>query len=203
MLFAMTNPTYDECLVEAELRARAAYAQPQRHYHDQQHLDDCLAELDAVHGLDDRERRLLRWAILWHDAVYEPGRRDNEDRSAALARTELESCGVAEADSAEVARLIRLTENHRPDPGDRPGALIVSIDLAILGSDPGRYRDYAAAVRREYSHVPEPMWRGGRAEVLKRMMARDPIYPDPAFRDRLEARARANIQDEFRALGEG
>ena len=196
-------PSYDECLVDAELKTRAAYSEPHRHYHDQRHLDECLAQLDNVHGLGERDRRLLRWAILWHDAVYQPGLRNNELQSAELALSDLAGCGVPEEESAEVARLILLTERHRADPDDRLGALMVSIDLAILGSDPDRYREYAADVRHEYAHVPEPLWRTGRALVLKRMLETDPLFPDSDFHDRLEARARRNMEDELKALGEG
>ena len=196
-------PTYDECLVDAELKARAAYAQPDRHYHDQRHLDECFDELDRVHDLGERDRRLLRWAILWHDSVYEPGQRNNEERSAELALSDLSGCGVPDDEIAEVARLIRITEHHRTDPGDRLGALMVSIDLSILGADPRRYREYSDDVRREYAHVPEELWRTGRAAVLKRLLEADPIYPGADFRDRLEAQARRNMKDELKALGEG
>lgn len=196
-------PSHDECLVDAELKARGTYCEPHRHYHDQRHLDECLGEIDDVDGLTERERRLLKWAILWHDSVYEPGRRNNEQRSAGLALSELSRCGVPEDDAAEVARLILLTERHDADPGDRLGALMVSIDLAILGSAPDRYREYAADVRREYSHVPEQLWRTGRALVLKRLLDCDPLFPDPDFRARLESQARRNIEAELKSLGEG
>lgn len=199
----MADPSYDECLVEAELRARAAYSGPDRHYHDERHLKECLTELDWVHGLSERDRRLLKWAILWHDAVYEPGQRDNEEQSAMLAQFELSRCGVPSEDVAEVARLIRATEFHRTDPGDDLGRLVVSIDLAILGSDPDRYAEYAAGVRREYAHVHEDLWRTGRALVLKRLLDSDPLYPHPDFHARLEAQARSNMEAELKSLSEG
>ena len=160
----MTTPSYDRCLVEAELRARAAYAQPGRHYHNEVHLDECLNQFDRVHDRIGDKRRLLRWAILWHDVVYEPGGFNNEELSAQRAESELRQCGIDACDAAEVARLIRLTQNHRAAAADPLGALMVSIDLAILGSEPARYRAYSQAVRKEYAHVPEPMWRTGRAE---------------------------------------
>ena len=199
----MANPSYNACLVEAELRARAAYAQLHRHYHDQRHLDECLADLDQVRDLDERSRRILRWSILWHDAVYEPGHRDNEERSARLALTELSRCGVDKDDADEVARLIRLTEKHSPDEGDRLGALMASIDLAILGSDPERYGAYVADVRLEYAHVPDEMWRIGRALVLERLLSKDALVRDPSFRERLEKQARENMEGEIRTLREG
>lgn len=192
--------TYDSCLLEAERRARAAYAQPHRHYHTKRHLDDCLGQLDRVEGLSERERRLLKWAILWHDAIYDPGRGDNEERSAELARFDLAACGVAMDDAEEVARLIRLTFAHRVGRGDRLGALLVSIDLSILGSEPERYAAFVAEVRREYERLPDELWRAGRAAVLKWQLAADPLYPDPDFRARLETQARRNIEEELRSL---
>lgn len=196
----MTKPTYDECLVDAELRARACYAKPHRRYHNEQHLDDCLRRLDAIPGLSEREARLLRWAILWHDAVYEPGGFNNEESSARLSETELLRCGVDSADAAEVARLIRLTKSHLVDSSDRLGAILVSIDLSILGAEPARYRSYSANVRKEYAHVPDPMWQTGRAEVLKRLLKANPLFPDADFRDELEEQARQNMTEELMGL---
>jgi predicted metal-dependent HD superfamily phosphohydrolase len=199
----MTEPSYDECLVEAELRARAAYAEPGRYYHDERHLDECLELLNRIPDLAEGERRLLRWAILWHDAIYEPGLPGNEEQSAELAECELIACSVDAGDAAEVARLIRLTAKHRAEPDDRLGSLLVSIDLAILGSDPERYGTYVEDVRKEYAHVPDPLWQAGRSAVLKRILEATPLYPDPGLRALFEDRARANMADELRSLGEG
>ncbi len=193
-------PSYDECLVDAELRARAAYAEPHRHYHDERHLDDCLRQLDDIHDLAERDRCLLRWAILWHDAIYDPQRTDNEERSADLAFRELSECGVGASDAAEVAQLIRLTKGHRVEEGDRLGALLVSIDLSILGGDPEGYSSYVAGVRREYAHVPEEAWRSGRAAVLQHLIEFDPLYPDPRFQAALEEQAQQNMKAELRQL---
>ena len=199
----MTRPGYDECLVEAELRARSAYAEPHRHYHDERHLDDCLQHLDRISGLAERERQLLRWAILWHDVVYEPDAFNNEELSAGLAEQELLRCDADAADAAEVARLIRLTKSHKVEESDRLGAMLVSIDLAILGSSSEKYGAYSAAVRKEYAHVPDPMWQAGRSQVLRRLLAAGPLYPDAGFRAELEEQARRNMEEEIRSLGAG
>lgn len=199
----MPVPGYDACLVEAELRARAAYAEPGRHYHGERHLNDCLRHLDQLHDLAERERRLLQWAILWHDAIYDPERGDNEERSAELARRELLDCGLDPASAEEVARLIRLTSGHRAEESDRLGVLLVSIDLAVLGADPDDYHAYAAAVRREYAHLPDAAWRSGRADVLRRLIASDPLFPDPRYRAHFERQARRNMEQELRAIGAG
>jgi predicted metal-dependent HD superfamily phosphohydrolase len=178
----------------------AAYAEPHRRYHTPAHIEACLDLLDAWPGLTADERRRLGWAIWWHDAVYDPRASDNEARSAELARRELPALGASPADVEEVARLIRLTAGHQVPEGDRPGAILVCIDLSILAAEPAAYDAYARAVREEYAHVPEPQWRSGRAAVLQRFLDAPVIFPDPAFRAAREAQARANLAREIASL---
>lgn len=178
----------------------AAYAEPHRRYHTRRHIEDCLARLDAWPGLSAAERRLLTWAIWWHDAVYDPRAADNEARSAERARQELPALGATVAEAEEVARLIRLTSGHRVAPGDRLGAVLVSIDLSVLAAPPVVYDAYARAVREEYAHVPEAAWRHGRAAVLQRFLDAPVIFPDPAFRAAHETQARANLEREIASL---
>ncbi|MGC2778011.1 MAG: phosphohydrolase [Bradyrhizobium sp.] len=179
--------TYDDLV--------AVYSVPGRHYHDLRHVEDCLAWLDRVAGLGAREREILTLAIWWHDVVYDPTRGDNEERSAELAERH-----VAPELRDEVGRLIRLTLTHDVAAADRLGALLVSIDLAILGADEAVYQAYVDAIRREYAHVPDAAYRQGRATVLERFASRAVIYPDAGFAAALDQQARANIARELRGL---
>lgn len=178
----------------------AAYAEPHRRYHSRAHIEACLALLAGQADLSDRDRGLLEYAIWWHDAVYDPMRSDNEEVSAEMARRDLLAMGEDAATADEVARLILLTKGHTVEPGDRLGARLVSIDLAVLGGEPEAYDAYAAGVRFEYRHVPDDLFRAGRTRVMRHFLDAEAIYPDPAFRDRLEARARDNIARELESL---
>ncbi len=180
----------------------AAYAETHRRYHSRAHIEACLALLAEVDGLSEPDRRLVEYAIWWHDAVYDPTRGDNEAVSAEMAQRDLAALGEPASISAEVARLILLTKGHAVSSGDRLGALLVSIDLAVLGGDPEAYDAYAAGVRTEYAFVPEPAFRAGRTRVMQTFLDAEAIYPDPAFRARLETRARVNITREIAALAE-
>ena len=184
-------------------RLRAAYGAEGRHYHDLTHVEACLDLLATIPELDRRDRRLLGWALAFHDVVYDARRSDNEAKSADLAVAELEVLGVPPAELAEVARLIRLTTGHDAPAGDDLGALMVSIDLAILGSAPSVYDAYAAAIRAEYAHVPEPAYRAGRGRFLMRLLASATLFPDPELRARFEAAARRNLQRELASLVPG
>jgi predicted metal-dependent HD superfamily phosphohydrolase len=173
----------------------AAYTAPNRHYHNLEHIEDCLNALSSVDDLSATDRNILVQAIWWHDCVYEPTRSDNEELSAQLAEQ-----AVSSDIRQEVGRLIRLTKSHQVAPGDRLGAILISIDLSILGASPDRYNAYASAIRKEFSHVPEDAYRSGRSEVLRRFSARPVIYPDAGFARRYDQRARENIAREIALL---
>ena len=172
-----------------------AYTAPGRHYHNLAHVEDCLALLAQVDGLSVHEREILSEAIWWHDVVYDPSRPDNEELSAQLAVRHVRA-GI----SSEVGRLIRLTRTHDVQADDRLGAILISIDLSILGAEPAHYDAYAAAIRQEFIHVSDADFRAGRAAVLRRFAARPVIYPDAGFAARYDQRARDNLARELASL---
>ena len=187
----------NEALIDEALKNELAglYRAEDRHYHNLAHIEDCLAALARVDGLSDAEREILNEAIWWHDVVYDATRADNEELSAQLAEQHVH------ADIArEVGRLIRLTKTHHVQPGDRLGALLISIDLSILGAEPSRYDTYAKAIRQEFIHVPEADYRAGRARVLGQFAARPVIYPDAGFAATYDRRARENLAREQASL---
>jgi predicted metal-dependent HD superfamily phosphohydrolase len=173
----------------------AAYTEPGRHYHNLAHIEDCLGALAGVNGLSETEREILTEAIWWHDVVYDPTRSDNEELSARLAEAH-----VRANISQEVGRLIRLTKTHQVERDDRLGAILISIDLSILGAEPARYDAYAAAIRKEYAHVADSDYRVGRASVLQQFVARPFIFPDVVFAETYDRKARENLARELAAL---
>ena len=184
----------------AELLSR--YAEMHRHYHDLAHLDDVLRRVEelAEHTRDVGVVRLAAW---FHDAVYDPTASDNEESSARLAETTLSELRVEDGIVAEIARLVRGTADHAPAPGDLDAAVLCDADLAILASGHERYQVYVEAVRAEYGHVDDRAFADGRAAVLHKLLARDPMFSTPTGRDRWEAAARANIAAELaRLLGD-
>jgi predicted metal-dependent HD superfamily phosphohydrolase len=173
----------------------AAYTAPCRHYHNLRHIEDCLSALAGVDGLSATAREILTEAIWWHDVVYDPTRPDNEELSAGLAEQH-----VRPDISPEVGRLIRLTKTHQVERDDRLGAILISIDLSILGAEPARYDAYALAIRQEFTHVPDSDYRAGRAKVLSQFAARPFIFPDAAFAEAYDRQARENLARELASL---
>jgi predicted metal-dependent HD superfamily phosphohydrolase len=179
--------------LRAELEA--AYADPSRGYHDTLHLREVLERLDEL-GPAGEAVVLAAW---FHDAVYD-GRPDAEERSARWAERALPDAGADPATVAEVARLVRLTEQHRPAADDEGGALLSDADLGILAAGADRYRDYVATVRREYAHVPDDQFAAGRGAILGDLLAKPTLFHTAYAREHWEAAARANVARELAQL---
>ncbi len=96
-------------------RLRRRWSESHRRYHDLHHLHETLLAVDALagpEGATTTERMLADLATWFHDAVYDavPGR--DEERSAALAETELAAVGVPAGLVEGAARLVRMTATH-------------------------------------------------------------------------------------------
>lgn len=178
----------------------AAYADPARGYHDTRHLAEVLDRLDelAAAGTDYDPTAVLL-AAWFHDAVYD-GERDAEERSATWAEAALAPLVPAPV-TAEVARLVRLTETHRPDDADHNGCALSDADLAILAAPAVRYDEYVAAVRREYAHLPDDVFGEGRAAVLGALADKPQLFHTAYAVEHWEAPARANLDRELAGLG--
>ncbi|WP_424212474.1 hypothetical protein ACN20G_10495 [Streptomyces sp. BI20] len=185
-------------------RLLTAWAEPARRYHDTAHLLAVLRRVDELldAGAPAPDPAAVRLAAWFHDAVYRPDRSENEERSAAWAERALPELGVPGARTAEVARLVRLTVTHDPAPGDRHGELLCDADLGVLAGDPDAYARYAAAVRDEYSFVPEPAFRAGRADVLRGLAELPALFRTAHGAAHWEGPARRNLAAELRALTE-
>lgn len=168
----------------------AAYAEPQRAYHTAVHIGEVLGWFDVVHEeVGWHEPVDVYLAVVFHDAVYDPTRHDNEARSAELARQLV-------AASDRTVHLIELTARHgrlSRDDVDHDAAHFLDSDTAILGAAPAAFDAYDAGVAFEYQHVPRDAYRAGRRAFLETMLARERIFFTDFFHARLDAPARANL----------
>jgi predicted metal-dependent HD superfamily phosphohydrolase len=172
-----------------ELLAR--YGEAHRRYHTIAHVDSCAGWLDWYRGSALHPER-VELALWFHDAVYDPCKRDNERQSAALSRLRLDALGVPSAALCDIEAHVLATECHRSEHPD--GKLVIDLDLAILGSPSATFARFERQIREEYVHVPEASFRAGRAAVLRTFLARPEIFRTPALREELEARARSNLE---------
>jgi predicted metal-dependent HD superfamily phosphohydrolase len=179
-------------------RLTAAWSESHRHYHDRRHLAECLAEFDAARPLA-RKPAAVEFALWFHDAVYDPKAGDNEEKSAALARECLDGAGADPDLAGDVARLVMATKSHQTD-GDADAALVVDVDLSILGKDEKRFAGYETQIREEYSWVSQPVFASRRAEILERFLARPQIFVTGRFFELYERQARHNLKSSLAKL---
>ena len=187
---------FEEVGAPADLRGfvLGELSAPGRHWHGLLHH---ALMLRAVHraGHPSTDRRRLILAVLFHDIVYDATRTDNEEASAVVARRWLSG---AEADS--VTALILATKAHDLAHADPITRTLLEADLAILWTpSPRLYAFYAAGIRREYTHVPDDVYRTGRAAVLTRLEAQ----LRPALDEARVERLAFNLHGERGRLAEG
>jgi len=176
-----------------------AYADPSRGYHDTRHLSEVLARLDELAENGTLFDRVPVGLAAWfHDAVYD-GERDAEERSAVWAEDALVELAAPDV-VAEAARLVRLTETHRPEETDANGCALSDGDLAILAAPPERYAEYVVNVRREYSHLTDDVFAAGRADVLRDLLAKPQLFHTAYALEHWEVAARTNMEAELAHL---
>ena len=172
-------------------KLQRAYHEPHRVYHDARHLADCLKQFDCVRDQAIAPMQ-VEIAIWYHDAVYDPRATDNEARSAALARRDLQAARMLPSRIEMIDDLIMATK-HDGAAETPDAALLVDIDLSILGRSREEFEHYDRTIREEYAWVPEDQYRAGRSAVLERFLARPAIYSTPWFKARYELAARRNL----------
>lgn len=192
---ALVGPGGPDCIALRD-ELLAGYAEPQRQYHTQQHLEECLALLEQVRDLAEHPEE-VEMALWFHDAIYDVKGSGNEERSAEWAHRALVAAGVAPTAAERVRQLVLVTR-HDGVPGNVDEQVLVDIDLAILGAERPRFDEYERQIRDEYAFVPGFLFRRKRRQILRTFLERPVLYSTAMLRERLEARARENLR---RAIG--
>lgn len=178
--------------LQAELMT--AWSEPQRHYHDQRHLRECLALWTRwrEYSLRAGEVAIALW---FHDAIYDPQGSNNELNSAAWAARSLMRAGANSDTAQRVHDLVMATQHDAPAAlGSSPDArLLVDIDLSILGSPADHFERYDQDVRKEYAWVSGFRYQEARAQVLQSFLDRPQLYHGEQAVALLEAQARINL----------
>jgi predicted metal-dependent HD superfamily phosphohydrolase len=179
-------------------RLQTAYAQKHRAYHTSRHIDECLSLFDEIQHLAEHPAE-VECALWFHDAIYQPMSKSNEERSANWVTDFGARVGVASKTVARIRAHIMATR-HVALPADNDSRLVVDIDLAILGAAPSRYEEFERDVRQEYRWVPGIVYRPKRAAILQSFLDRPRIYHcEPAY-ERFERKARTNVSEAIRNL---
>ena len=171
------------------------YAEPHRKYHNVQHLVVCLEQLDMVsHEIELPDQ--VEMAIWFHDVIYDPGKSNNEARSAALFYDL--SATVMDPEFVDgVVDLILIT-THDILPTSRLQQLVSDIDLASFGCPWDCFLADSVNLRAEFQGT-EDDYKLGKRRFLEALLQRPKVFLTDFFNDRYEQQARENIR-RFLAL---
>jgi predicted metal-dependent HD superfamily phosphohydrolase len=199
------NQKWQQCWTDRSLQSEVdllfrllvnAYSKPDRHYHNLHHIHQVLTTIDRF--TDELQNPIaVKLAAWFHDFVYDPQASDNEVQSAELAKELLTEIKISTELIDRVQQLILATQGHQIDPNDADRCIFLDADLAILGTSPTQYQDYARSIRQEYAWVSDADYKTGRTKVLKSFLNRDRLYYTNVLFAELESIARTNMKQEI------
>ena len=182
----------------ALIELKNKYSQKQRAYHNLEHVIDCLTQLDNYEDFI-ADKDVVELAIWYHDIIYNPYGKENELKSAQEAAHFISKQNADKNLIEKVYQLILCTIHTNP-PTNEAEALIMDIDISILGSPEPQYIAYCEKIRKEYKWIPGPIYRSKRKEIMNRFLQRKRLYFTDYYYDKLEEIARINIYQEVKRL---
>jgi len=188
----------DELVASLWNELKAAYTHPSRHYHSLKHVQ-AMTDLALQYKSELKDLDVLLFSIFYHDIVYQSSNKDNELRSAQLAKSRLRELGLDITKTEKVYQQILATKNHEAQ-GDPDCNFLLDFDLSVLAGTREEYEEYCAKVRKEYQIYPNFIYRKGRKKVLRHFLEQEAIFKTEVFYNLYEQDARFNLKQELSAL---
>lgn len=148
-------------ITEAEVRRR--YSEPNRHFHTTEHLNDVLSHIFEDYPYTDDMASMVIAAI-FHDIVYDPQRKDNEERSIEVLEFYINDSEKNLDIIEQGKKIILATKTH-----DKIHKLISDFnnyDCSILDKDLPDLLKWEEQIRKEYSFAPWDVYKERRLRFL-------------------------------------
>jgi predicted metal-dependent HD superfamily phosphohydrolase len=166
------------------------YNENHRRYHNIKHLVFCLRQLDlAASFIEDIDA--IEMALWFHDVVFEPIGKDNEERSASLFK--LVTKGYFAPDFVDTVSEIIVATKHNDIHTENNKAYMLDIDLSSIGLPWAHFFQDCADLRAEVSGISDIRFYSKKLLFLRALIDRPRIYLTDFFFARYEGKARGNI----------
>jgi predicted metal-dependent HD superfamily phosphohydrolase len=170
------------------------YQESHRAYHNLSHIFNLL---QLSEQLDILTKNAFELAIWYHDMIYQPQFKDNEEQSADLFLKHYNayfstSPLITTNEKEWIYSTILSTAGHQPRIEHPDTKLFLDADLSILASETDTYETYVKAIREEYNIYPDELYYQGRKQAISRFLEREKIYFTDVFAP-FEHQARQNI----------
>lgn len=172
-----------------------AYKEPQRVYHNLEHIECCLSIFDQVsHLLKNPDA--VELAIWFHDAIYQLGDCNNEQLSADLFMKLTD--GLFQDNFREaVYQHIMATCHSSTQITDHDTQLMVDIDLSSFGLPWADFLRDSKKVRQEMNHICDTEYYQKQITFQQRLLSRPSFFYSDYFGEHYEAQARSNLAKLF------
>jgi predicted metal-dependent HD superfamily phosphohydrolase len=201
LMLSLGNPVGSKEILKKLL---TYYSEPHRYYHTLTHIVAMLTEFGKISSVADTPHA-ISFAIWYNDVIYdtklvEPNVLSNEERSALLSMEDLFVIGMSDSFSLKVYDLILATNHSGKNSSNWDVQILLDLDLAILGSNQYLFDEYERNIRKEYSGVPDALYKQKRLEVLMKFYNREPLYLTQLFRKKYEVIAKMNLERSMKSL---
>ena len=171
----------------------ASYYDNSRYYHNLEHIQNCLWELDQVKD-QSIDKSMIELAIWYHDVIYSPISKVNELQSAKQMKEALIKF-PSKINLDYVYKMILSSPQKGPKLTNSE-QYFFDIDYSVLGQREIDYMAYKQNVRIEYSSVPSLLYYLKRKFFLKNLLKMG-IFQTQYFKMRYESQAVLNIKSEL------
>lgn len=169
------------------------YGEAHRHYHTLDHIQHCLQEFDRVATFMD-DPSAVEIALWFHDAIYEPGAKDNEQRSAELFQKYSHTSGCTDTVFQQRIHNLIVITTHREQPSQKDEQFIVDIDLSSFGLPWDIFERDGHRIRAECADMSDDEYYPGHVKFLQALRERPTFFFTHFFQRRYEQTARENIE---------
>jgi predicted metal-dependent HD superfamily phosphohydrolase len=196
--------------VDLQVGVLVQYQQPHRKFHTLEHLHYMFERMNEFMAqnrwFEDLkiDRDLMAYGIIFHDWVYTPGAKDNEERSADHAMLWMKAHELGW--NGPIEDMIMSTKEHLPVPMtgivNTHSGLLMDLDLSHLG-DPNweGYTTRARQVAQEFVPIcGVTAFHEGRKAWIKSMLELETLYSTRYFKALYDKQAKENLQKELNWL---
>jgi len=152
---------------ESLIKLEKLWTSNDRYYHNIKHLERIISFIQfqiSFKELSLVEKHTLLLAAFFHDAIYDPKRKDNEDQSIKFFKESY--IGKDGIMVEKVSDLIEVTK-HRKRPIKRLERLIWNADNAGFKDGFEQLKKTDSLIQKEYKHLSKIAYKDGRIKFLE------------------------------------
>jgi len=167
-----------------------SYSEPHRFYHTLVHIEECLLLFDKIRP-ELQNPEAVELAIWFHDAVYQPGAKNNEQLSADqfMALTD----NIFDPQLREtVYRHIIATVHNESEVKNADTKYLLDIDLSSFGRPWPEFLRDSDNLRREMKSLTDEVYYQRQTSFQDKLFSQPRFFRNDYFYDNYETQARQN-----------